>query len=248
MRIISWNIYKDNRDIHKAIAFLKGQKADIICLQEFPVEHVNLLDGLGLNIALCDEVLIYKDHKKPDVKLYSVIASRFHIEKHAIVEHKNQYELVSGINKQYHHFRADSCYVDVASDGELFRIFNVHFKSVAGPYHRLSQFKEVIEHLARDRQNIICGDLNTFGKPLLNLFVWKYFGYKIHEIKMHEGKILRVLLNLYGFKNPFHGYFTFLKFPAQLDYILVPAHFDIKLKRRFLHFHGSDHFPLLLEI
>lgn len=244
MRILTWNIYKKNRNIYKAIAFLKKQKVDIICLQEFPGTHFDLLKGLDGYVAMCDEVWIYKNKRKPDVTLYSVIISKFPIKQHAVIAHKNTYGRIN----RYQHFQADSFYVDVDTSQGLFRVFNTHFKCVAGPHHRLSQFKEVIDHLSSDRQNIICGDFNTFGKPLLNMIIGKYFGYKIHEIKINENKNLAALFSVYGLKNPLQRQVTFLKFPIQLDYILIPSHIEVKSKRAFSRPHGSDHFPLLLEI
>lgn len=248
MKIISWNIYKENKDFAKAIAFLKKQQADIICLQEFPAEHIDLLNDLGGHIAACDEVLIYKNKKKADASLYSVIVSKFPIKEQTIIPHKSRYGHAATTKDRYQYFEADSFYVDIDTGEGLFRIFNTHFKCIAGPSHRLSQFKEVVTHLSPDRHNIICGDFNTFGKPLVNVLLWKYFGYKIHELKINESKHFSALAKEHGLKNPLHRQVTFLKFPVQLDYILIPAHVKVKSKRAFLRPHGSDHFPLLLEI
>lgn len=244
MKILTWNIYKKNKHIHKAVAFLKKQKADIVCLQEFPATYLELLKSLDGHVAMCEEVWIYKNNRKPGARIYSIIISKFPINQHVVIPHKNTY---GHINK-YRHFQADSFYVDVDTGQGLFRVFNAHFKCVAGPHHRLAQFNEVIGHLSSDRQNIICGDFNTFGKPLVNILLWKLFGYKAHEIKINENKNLAALFKVYGLKNPLKRQVTFWKFPIQLDYILVPAHVEVKKKRAFMRPYGSDHFPLLLEI
>ncbi|MGD0576912.1 MAG: hypothetical protein ABSA74_02460, partial [Candidatus Staskawiczbacteria bacterium] len=142
----------------------------------------------------------------------------------------------------------DSIYVDIDAPGHKLRIFNVHFKCVAGPYHRLSQFREVLENFDPKRENIICGDLNTFGHPIVNIFLWKYFGYRIQELFINEKKILRTHFDLNKLKNPFRGMITFIKFPMQLDYILLPKKTKISAKQRFLRPYGSDHLALSVEI
>ncbi len=244
MKIITWNIYKKNKNIPKAVAFLKKQKADIICLQEFPDTHLDLIRNFVGHVAMCEEVWIYKDNRRQATRLYTVIISKFPIKQHVIIPHKNTYGHIS----RYKHFQADSSYIDIDAPEGLFRVFNSHFKCVTGPLHRLFQFEEVVGHLSPERHNIICGDFNTFGKPLVNIFLWKLFGYKTHEIAINENKNLAKMLSAYGLQNPLQRQVTFWKFPVQLDYILVPAHVEVKKKRAFSRPHGSDHFPLMLEI
>lgn len=252
MKILTWNIYKNNKNIVKAVEFLKKQNADVICLQEFPADHLNLLNSLGGHIAMCDEVHIPKNRKKNGTKVYSVIFSRFPIREQVIIPHKKTYgDTKMGdvdVKDRYHHFQSDSLYVDIDAPQGVFRVFNTHFRCFAGPNHRLAQFKEVLERLDSQRPNIICGDFNMFGKPLVNILVWKFFGYKMQEIIINENKAIAKLLSEHNLKNCFYRQVTFWKFPIQLDYILVPLKVKVKMSKVFLHPHGSDHFPLLLEI
>lgn len=247
MKILTWNIYKDNRNIGDAIEFLKVQNADIVCLQEYPLEKVELLNGLNMQFVTENEFLEFKNPKKKPVMLKMVIASKFPIKSHCIIQHKNIYEYVTRADDRYKNFQANSFYIDIDTGLDKYRVFNTHFKCVAGPYHRLSQFREILENLSQDRHNIVCGDFNTFGKPLVNIFLWKYFGYKLREISIHEGNIFNALFDLYQLKNVFKRMITFWKFPAQFDYILIPTYTDVVSKKR-LGLNGSDHFPLLLEI
>lgn len=48
MKILTWNIYKNNKKIDDAVNFLKKQNVDIICLQEYPADQLKLLDALGM--------------------------------------------------------------------------------------------------------------------------------------------------------------------------------------------------------
>lgn len=248
MKILSWNIYKNNRNIARAVEFLKQQDVDVICLQEFPARHLGLLKDMGLHMATCEEVLVHKDRRRPTSRAYSVIMSRFPLRNSAVVPHKKGYTDHHRKKDKYAYFRADSLYVDIHNSEGPFRIFNTHFKCMTGPYHRLSQFMEVTGALSHMHHNIICGDFNTFGKPWLNLFLWKWFGYQIQEIPINESKLLAEMLQIHGLKNPLESQVTFLKFPVQLDYILVPSYLSVKNKRAFMRLYGSDHFPLLLEI
>ena len=200
-----------------------------------------------MHIYLSNEVWEYKDSSKKSTKLHTVIATRKPVETHTTIPHKNVYEHVTVVDDRYKNFKSDSAYIDISVGQKKVRIFNAHLKCVAGPYHRLSQFRELLENLSSDRENIICGDFNTFGHPLLSIFVWKYFGYRLREVMLHERSIMQALIDLYQFKNPFKGMVTFTKIPMQFDYILVPATMSICDKKR-LRRNGSDHFPLLLEV
>lgn len=248
MKIITWNIYKDNRKIHKAIAFLRNQQADIICLQEFPTQHLNLLSGLGLHMVTCQEVHLYHEKDKPTTRAYSVILSRFPIGQSFTISHKKRYVASNGKREKYAYFQADTLYADIETPGEPYRVFNIHFKCFAGPNHRLSQFSEMVKHLSPDRRNIICGDFNTFGRPWVNILLWRMFYFSIQDIPVNESKRLAKLLEANNLQNPLEGQVTFLKFPVQLDYILVPTSMEVKAKQVFWRLHGSDHFPLMLKV
>jgi endonuclease/exonuclease/phosphatase family metal-dependent hydrolase len=240
MKIISWNIYKDNRRVVDAISFLKKQNADVLCLQEFPVGEVDLLQRLGMHLLVEDHLMEYRNEWKDGEKLKLVIASKYPFHAFKTIPHTRKHSSSTHVDRRYTHFKANSFYADINTGGGVFRVFNAHFKCVASPRHRLAQFKDIISNLSSDRHNIICGDFNTFGRPLLNIFIWKYFGYSPDEIGINERKILSLT-------NPFHKTVTFLKFPVQLDYILLPVGLPV-LKKRRLRSVGSDHFPLTIEV
>src|SRR3989344_1776739 len=147
MKILNWNIYQHNRNIHKAVEFLKNQQADVICLQEFPKKQLHLLDTLRGHIVMCDEIKIHKK-RRSRAKLYSVIISRYPIGQKTVIAHKRRYSQAHPKGDRYAYFKADSLYVDIETYEGSFRIFNAHFRCFTGPHHRLSQFKEVINHLS----------------------------------------------------------------------------------------------------
>lgn len=249
MKILSWNINRDNRNIGGVVDFINDTQADIICLQEFSLRNEAALKKFNeYRIVTEDEILVFRNSHKETEHMYSVLLSRYPIVKYQTIPHKITYGSNEKPSSRYRNFQAHSFFVDVDAEGRSFRVFNVHFKCVAGPNHRLSQFKEILRELSPDRENIICGDFNTFGTPLLNFMLWKLFGYQKEELLLSERREFSTLFEKHGFQNPFHGYITFMPLPAQFDYILVPKETIIKHKRRFLNPRGSDHLPIMLEI
>jgi endonuclease/exonuclease/phosphatase family metal-dependent hydrolase len=246
MKILSWNIYKHNKSVEKALSFLGESKADIICLQEFPPEELEKLEALGFHLTLGEEVIVYSNGSKKTDRLHMVIASRLPVEGNGIIKHHEAY--VDKKTKRYESFSVDTLYVDVEMENRKVRIFNVHLKCVAGPYYRLNQFQHITDHIAPDRENIICGDFNTFGYPVLNLFLWRYFGYQRGEVLTTEKKVFAAFFDVHNLQNPFKGYMTFLKFPVQLDYILLPRSTKILEKERYRSAYGSDHLPISIKI
>ena len=248
MRVLTWNVYKDNRRLHKVFNFLKNGKFDVLCLQELPLHATKELESLGAYRVLEDASVIYKDAWKEPERMCSAIISSFPIHNYGVVRHKGFYEEKTPRDIRYADFKADSLYVDIETEGRKLRIFNVHFKCVAGPHHRLSQLRDVLERFHPERENIVCGDFNAFGHPMVNPFVAGYFGYRMREWLVNEKKLLAKAFEHHGLQNPFRNSVTFLKFPMQLDYILVPEKTRVRAQKRFLSSHGSDHLPLSVDI
>lgn len=232
----------------EVIEFLKNEKFDVICLQEFPIEYLEKLSSLFSHYIFEKELLVYKNGRKKTTRVYTVTISRIPIKNTDVIQHKEFYEEGAKRERRYRNFRAHSIYADIDVGKRKMRIFNVHFKCVAGSHHRFSQFREILHHFDPERENIICGDLNTFSRPIINIFIWKYFGLKVKELFIHEKKSLKRIFDLHKLKNPFENFVTFLKFPVQLDYILLPTLTKMISKRRFLRRRGSDHFPISVEI
>lgn len=122
-----------------------------------------------------DELHELKNTKKESVKLKTIIATKLPAGKKSVIPHKTVYENITKPVNRYKKFTSNSLFVDIDTPRKKYRVFNTHLKCVASPYHRLSQFKEILENLSKERENIICGDFNTFGKSFINIFLWKYF-------------------------------------------------------------------------
>ena len=248
MKILDWNIYKDNKKIDSAIDFIKSGDFDIICLQEFPTKYLDKIKNIGYHYKIAEERFVYKKDR-PDAVMYQVILSKYDFLSANKIEHDNKHDAFKE-SKKHDTFTTESIFVDVNVQGKKYRIFNTHLKCVAGPYCRMSQFNNLLENIDNSNgvNNVICGDFNTFGKPLINFFVWKYFGYRLPEITINEKKLFNTHFELNGFRNVFKNTVTFLKFPLQLDYILIPKKMKIINKKRYLKSYGSDHLPICVEI
>lgn len=251
MKILTWNVYRKNKNIEGIMGFIVSSEADVVCLQEFPSHFVDRLHALeGYHHVIEEETFALKDSPNTTVRMMTVLLSKYPIVHHGTVPHKDSY--VSDAERKrpmkYSYFHSDSLYIDINAEGKKFRVFNAHLRCVAGPHHRLSQFKELLAELSEERENIVCGDFNTFGWSALNFVLWKPFGYRRNELFINERRSFDTVFEEYGFQNPFKGRITFLSVPAQLDYILVTKETSVASARRFLNTQGSDHVPLLLEI
>jgi endonuclease/exonuclease/phosphatase family metal-dependent hydrolase len=60
--------------------------------------------------------------------------------------------------------------------------------------------------------------------------------------------LFAAFFDVHNLQNPFKGYMTFLKFPVQLDYILLPRSTKILEKERYRSAYGSDHLPISIKI
>ena len=250
MKILTWNVHRRNRNTKEILQLITESNADVVCLQEFPADLAEHLQKLsGYHMATEEESFVVKGPRGKSVRMVSVLLSKYPLIQHRKIQHKKQYHDDKKANmRRYSRFQAHSFYADIDAEGKHFRVFNAHFKCVAGPHHRLSQFKDVLKELSHDRENIICGDFNTFGTPLLNIVLWKIFGYQRNELLVSERREFASLFEKHGFQNPLEGHVTFLPLPAQLDYILISKHTKVVDRRFFLNPRGSDHLPVMMEI
>lgn len=248
MKLVTWNVSKDNKQLDTLVNFLKEGYFDVVCLQEFPRGKLSSLSTLNMKQVFGEERYSYS-RKEETADLSLVILSSAEFKKYEVIEHENPYKNFDReLNHHYQTFKTDFLYVDLDFGGLSYRIFNSHLRCVAGPKYRISQFGEIIKHLHPERQNIICGDFNIFGKPLINAFVGNFCGYTKEELGVDEGKLFNQVFEMYGFKNVFKGSKTFTRLPFQLDYILVPYDSRIIDTRVEKNTFGSDHFPLIVEL
>lgn len=249
LTINTWNVSRHNKNLLQDLKHIESEGPDIICLQEFPAEKLNLLAELtDYTFVQADEKFIAKKPKR-STSLKLITLSKLPISCHTIIRH----EAMPYKPWRYINFKSldiSFLYIDIEHPqiGPI-RLFNVHFECVTSPSVRISRFLQVTANFSHYKTNIICGDFNNFGKPWINLFVWWFYrNYSFKEIFQDEKKIFQQHFEKQNLYNHFNNSKTFRKIPFQLDYILTPPSIMV-LEQKVLSFnHGSDHNPILLKI
>jgi len=148
---------------------------------------------------------------------------------------------------RYTVFTSEFVTATIEVDGSQYEISNIHLRCVAPPWVRIKQFEEVLSHIDMSKKNIICGDLNTFSWPLLNLLLWKRYRYSWRELLTNGRKLFDTIFSTHNLINPHRGISTFKLFPVQYDYILVDEEITANKAYKIKELSGSDHYGLVLE-
>lgn len=243
MKILSWNIYKNNQTLDAATAFLAGTACDVVCLQEVPAAELIRFASLMPYMEVADERMVFKGSGRVD-HLKLVILSRFPI----VGTGKEAHAPLTKPSHRYETFHLEYQWVDVMVEEEVIRVYNTHFMCVTGPARRLSQLQEVLESLGVPERSIICGDFNTLGTVVFSLVLARVFRFSFQEVFINERKEIEQAVAARGLVNVFRRYRTFFPVPLQLDYILVPKTLSVEAKDRYKERYGSDHFPISVTV
>jgi endonuclease/exonuclease/phosphatase family metal-dependent hydrolase len=243
MKIMSWNIYKNNRRLDTAVGFLGAAGCDVICLQEVPEAALPRFLALMPYAAIADERMSFKGSGRVD-HLKLVILSRFPIIKQGAGLHAPLTEP----SHRYDDFTLEYAWADIQVAEEVVRVYNTHFMCVTGPTRRLSQLTEVLQHSEVPTRTIICGDFNTLGTMFFSLALFRVFRFSVREVLIREKKEIERAISAYGLVNIFRFSRTFFWVPLQLDYILIPQTYTVLERQRHPDRCGSDHYPISVTI
>jgi endonuclease/exonuclease/phosphatase family metal-dependent hydrolase len=254
MKVISYNIYRHNKQLNNIFNFLQNSSADIISLQEVPKIFLDKLQTDNPNkyyIYYSTEYFI-KLNKNKSILLYNVILSKSKPDKVKEIPHLEHqkfpiyYRLINNYNK----LDIKGIYIDITNKkNEKYRIFNSHLECVASPNFRINQFKNLYTHKALNRKNIFTGDYNVFASPVISIFIGIFSGYKPKDYTIIEKNQFKKLFETLNLKNIFHKKRTFKTFPFQTDFIVTDK--EIKFDKPIVHkteLNGSDHFPISVEL
>ncbi len=249
MKVLSFNVNKKNPALGPLIKFLKGQDADLICLQEYPAKELRRLRAFtGYHLHTADERFVHKFLPKRDRRLLLVILSKFPIQNAEAVRHLQHRALPLRHQIAYEEVAVHFHFVDITDNhGRSLRVFNCHLECTTTPVQRLAQFKEIARHQEQGRVSVFCGDFNTFSTPLVSPFVFWLFGYKTEHLAVHEPARFRDLFETLALQNPLHKQWTFSLLPIQLDYILLPKRLKVQDATMLPDTYGSDHHPITVE-
>jgi len=245
MKILSWNIYNFNSSPSKALDFVLSNGADVICLQE-----VSNTLYTSLKTKYQGEIYRSLDFIENGDEHYLVILTK---QKVLSFEKKelNKGEKASFVQKIFNWKEALSYqYVDIDSGNSKMRVFNLHLTNGSGSTKRLNELKIISKNLSKDRNNILCGDFNTFLTPTLSLFIKPFYSIPKDDLKSNELEVFDKTINEYGLEDGLKGKYTFNLFGVKfkLDHILLS-----KGKYKYTTSvdkdrHGSDHYPISVSL
>lgn len=245
MKIVSWNVSFGNRHLESQISNIFKKDPDIVCLQEFPKNKLNILDlypqykyfytfDAKFPKTIDDGMLILtavKDTKKVKNfqvftyinKEFSSLLNMFYYKYFSKIEELNDALIVKLENNQ--------------------KIVNFRLSTATGPLNRELMLKNILLSCKKSK-NVLCGDFNTANNVIFRVLTGAIRGYKLKEFFVDEYKNINKLLSGYGYQNPFFNTKTlsciFLP-KMQLDYIVIPKEskkYKTKIEKRQT---GSDH-------
>lgn len=263
-RLMSYNVKNLSNDNvrlvdaevrNQILHYLKSENPDILCLQEFYLDHPDpeaFIDSISAELGLP-----YHDYATYAVKATRRIGAIFTFSRFPIIHSK-------GLKKdETHHY---SLYSDIATPGDTFRLFNVHLESVRfrqedykfisdldlqfeqneniseGSRRILSKLKSAYARRAGQVDSlvslietspypvILCGDFNDTPAS----YTYRQLTKKLKDAFVESGS---------GFGNTYIG-----KLPSfRIDYILVDEYFATwEFERDLVRY--SDHYPVSCHI
>jgi endonuclease/exonuclease/phosphatase family metal-dependent hydrolase len=244
IKIFSWNMYYNNKDFSKALKFLEARSADVICLQEVPMDIVRDLKKKPWYVSQAKA----RHRGLSRTKTRNVILSRYPIKEKgsfSFVEEKkvSLKSRITGLSGPL-----EFQYVDIKLEKKKVRIFNSHLECNTSPSFRVKQFKQLLQLSNKSSVNIYCGDLNTYGEWYVNVFVGYISNYKIKDIPKSEKALFSELFAKHDLNDIFQGEVTYPLFRLQLDHILVPNNMRVVSKNVYKKRYGSDHRPIWVKV
>ncbi len=253
MRVVSWNVFNRNATPPAKIAdFLLAQDADVICLQEVPDPVLRELlgrDDTGYAHAVARGMRC-AEHGE----CFLVILSRYPVIRHKKIRGNEGRGWRSFFSSVWHRLEEhlESHYIDVLTQEDRVRIFNVHLEVGTGPRNRLTQFLRVLRHSAHGK-NIIAGDLNIYGETWYQRFIGlMWFGLQFRELLMDEREEFERVFSKFRLRNMFRGRTTFCAVEGaadfQFDHILLPEDAIVSSTSVFEEQCGSDHKLIIADV
>lgn len=257
MRLLTWNIKRDNKNLKKntrkfkaenILSGIKNFDADIICLQEVPQ---NLLRPIKLTMAEKGYKMFQcSEYRRPNKKLFTrmLILTRVEVQNDGIISHRDDMFSSFHIRLQNEQQSIESMYVDVLVGSKKVRVFNTHLPLSVPPRVRMKYLDSILSHFDGDSENVVCGDFNPVSKFPFNVFWGWAHSYRLKDYLTYEPLMVRKKVKEAGLKSLFRFKCTHPITRQQLDYILAPKTLEIKEKKVISKRYKSDHKPLLVEL
>lgn len=253
LKLITYNInsfgfYKDSNSVSDIVHTIRDQDPDIICFQEYLMNRskrniiVNKLKALGYNYFYEYITEIIKPHNNVGQAIFS----------------KMPFYNVQPIS--FSNTSNGACSVDFPFKNDTFRLFNVHFQSIA-----LENDEIILPSSADDFENPDDYYYESVLKKLREAFRKRSFqALKVEEYISHSPykvilcgdfndtpcsflyhELTKNLDDSYIYSNIGLGSTFAGKIPFQrIDYVLMDPSFKIG-KTKVIHASGSDHYPVV---
>lgn len=250
MKVLTWNIYSSNPHLQKVVDFLRHERPDVACLQEVSRELLAELRKLdGYKVVASRDFIWARKNGRRQWSTHLVTLCRKPVLAEGRLRLKRQRSRSTTFQRWLGWLEClQPHYVDVVHKTRTFRIFNVHLTN-GGPFRtRLREAAFVLRHLCPQKPNLVCGDFNTYGRWYMNLLFGWLFGLSAAEMTVDEPSRFTSLLDTHGLKNTFENTSTHTTLGFTLDGILVPHHLDVANALVVPNTHGSDHYPLIIEL
>lgn len=244
MKIVSWNVFNKNGNTKELLEFLHRTNADVYVLQELTKHHLALIER-SLNYKLYTA----RDFIEGKELTYLGILTKLPSRDPMVIAHNPDVRISPSLVGRLHRWREciESLSITIEDKQRQIRIINSHLTCGASPTIRIRQLEEIAEHF-RDNQNVVlCGDLNTFARPWINLAVGWAFGFRLRDICRNDRNSLEAFASSHAMQPAFQNAVTFPRYGLSLDHILTKG---VKVKTSNLEFntHGSDHRPIIVSL
>lgn len=245
LQIVSWNLHEKNSSAKNALAYILGLRPypDIICLQETP-------EFILLEIRRNEEYRSYicLDIVSNNHESFLCIMVRVGLKTKEEAFEKHSESENEWLGSQLFGWRWNMCLysqsVLVETESTSVRVINCHLDVTGSIEKRHDTLAEIVSlHIIdTDEKVILCGDLNTFGCLLRNIFAGWFFGVKLSELFKNEQDMLNTLLKKTGLNRAFSRYTVthYWSWFSNLDHILYKGLHVFK-KGLLPQMHKSDH-------
>jgi endonuclease/exonuclease/phosphatase family metal-dependent hydrolase len=260
MQIYSWNLSDRNKTLDKALAFIKGIKFDVLCLQEVPedflgrlkklpfshVYHVDLQRFLPTGVRT-DYLVILTPHQIVNSHTFFTSQGLQQPWRTRCFVYCMSRVKTLGWSEIDNH---GGVYADIQVPGinSPLRVFSTHLR-LDSPEERKREFTLISKHFNADGKNIVCGDFNIIDSPFLKPFSWLMGAHIKEALPWYPERALKEeLFGQYQLKNPLKGKRTHILFSNQLDHILVPEYAPVTDTTALPDPVGSDHYPVMVTV
>lgn len=244
LTVVSWNVFNRNADPARITAFVEQGQADLIALQEVTDDHLAALRALpGYHLAVAEDFL-----EGEALSHLAVLSRRPLHPVEAITRNPGRAPSPSLLGRAFRWREClDSLHVGVDLGGVPVRLVNLHLAAGVGPAARRAQLATIMAHEPAAGPLIVCGDFNSFGRPLVGALIGWALGYRVAELLDDEVPAIARAVAAFGLA-PAHGaVVTHPTTRGRLDHIFVRG-FAVTACAAERDRQGSDHRPLVATL